>query len=296
MKQLISDLSINATCPGGKIEVAVWGDSIDGRTNNMQVAVDPGFVMIGGGARVTNFSNNDTGVNALLTASYPVNDGTFTTYAAASKDHQQLYSHRLWVYAIGLKIYPCTGDKCTSPLNTAQIIASLNMSTVTSPLADLPNAIAFPPAGYTPLGGGGFDHWTGQGNLLVVAGFPNSGGLAAAGKDHQVASPATITAYCLSMKSPVNCGAFSYPINISNKSNQVIITQHAQSVSYTCDPGSLLSGVGAASEYVIGNQGRMLYAMYPVNSTSATASSKDQNVSDTSGNLVITIFQISPGF
>jgi len=297
MKQLISDSFMPATCSGGKIEVAVWGDSVDGRLNTMQVAVDAGFVMIGGGAQVTNFSNTNVGVNALLTAAYPINDGTFTKYAAASKDHQQIYSHRLWVYVIGLKIYSCDTDKCEVTLTPAQIIASLNITEVTSsPAAHFPSAIAIPPTGYTPLSGGAFIHWTDQGNLLVVDGIQQGGGLGSAGKDQQVSSPATITAYCLSIRNPIFCGAFPYPLNVSTKSNQVIINQHAQSVSYTTDAGHLLSGVSGASEFAVGGNGRLLFAMYPQNSTSATVSSKDQGATDISGNLVITIFQISPGF
>jgi hypothetical protein len=250
--------------------------------------------MIGGGAQVTNFSNTNVGVNALLTAAYPVNDGTFTTYGAASKDHQQLYNHRLWVYAIGLRIWGCTSN-CKVPglFTTTEIINGLNMSTVTSsPATSYPTAVVTVPAGYTALSGGAFIHWTGQGNLLVENGFPGIGVLASTGKDQVVVSPATITSYCLSYKSLQDCGSLS----IQNVTNSALITQHAQSISQAADPGYLISGVAGLSFFDPGGFGRLLFAMYPNNSTSATVSSKDQGSTDIGGSLDITITEIKPNF
>lgn len=294
-RQLISDSYVAGTCPGGQIEVAVWGDYIDGRINNMQVSVDPGFVLIGGGAQVTNFSNTNVGANALLTAAYPVDDATFTTYAAASKDHLQVYNHRLWVYAIGLKIYPCLG-KCPSPVPASDLIGILNISSVTSsPATSFPTATASAPAGYTPLSGGAFIHWAGQGNLLVADGWPTSGGLMSAGKDHVNPSPATITSYCLSISNGFFCfGAGG--VTVKTVGNQVQINQHAQSVSQPTDNGYLLSGVAGLSQFNAGAPGRLLFAMYPQNSTNAIVSSKDQGTSDLSGNLVILVTEIAPAF
>lgn len=48
----------------------------EGQHVTAQVSVDPGYVLVGGVADITNTSENHTEVNTLLTAAYPVNDGT----------------------------------------------------------------------------------------------------------------------------------------------------------------------------------------------------------------------------
>jgi vibriolysin len=48
-------------------------------------------------------------------------------------------------------------------------------------------------------GGGALDDWSGNGNLLTAS-FPNGAGWSAAGKDHEVASPAALTAYAIGLK------------------------------------------------------------------------------------------------
>src|SRR5665213_835455 len=94
------------------VEIKIWADWIETCSPNachdsLKVSVDPGFVLVGGGAHITNDYNTDAGVDADLVSAYPVDDGTFTTYAANSADHLDHYSHRLWVYAIGMKWFTC---------------------------------------------------------------------------------------------------------------------------------------------------------------------------------------------
>ncbi|HMH33203.1 MAG TPA: hypothetical protein VK543_09255 [Puia sp.] len=298
-RQLISDTYIAGTCTGGKIEISVWGDYIDGQTNVKTVSVDAGFVMVGGGAKITNTLNTDVGVNSLLTAAYPVDNGLFTTYSGASKSHQVQNLHRLWVYVIGMKIFPCNVNQCAGgSMNTSQIISNMKITSVTSsPAVSFPTIVVNPPAGYTFLSGGAFDHWSGQGNLLVGNGWQTSlaGDYTSGGKDCQVVSTATITGYCISIKLPLTC---VLPVNltITSKFNTASIISALQSITVTADPGNLIAGVSGLSTYVAGGQGRYLWAMAPTSTTAGIVSSKDHIQPDVNGTIGIGITQIKPNF
>jgi|GEM_PF-3184702 len=115
----------------GRLEVTIWGEYVDGKYPHAEVSVDPDFVMIGGGARVSNFSNTNSGVNALLTSAYPKDDGTFSTFVADSKEHLILYNHRLWVYVIGLKLYDFAGQ----PIPSSYTKTFMNITKTTSGFA-----------------------------------------------------------------------------------------------------------------------------------------------------------------
>jgi hypothetical protein len=55
--------------------------------------------------------------------------------------------------------------------------------------------------GWTLSGGGAFDHWSGNGNLLTAS-YPVGRTWFAAGKDHVHASPANLTAYVIGILAP----------------------------------------------------------------------------------------------
>ncbi|HMH33202.1 MAG TPA: hypothetical protein VK543_09250 [Puia sp.] len=299
-RTVLYDIFLPSSCQGGQIEIKCWEAYSDGNTNSIQTNVDADFVLIGGGARVTNTSNTDAGVNAILVSCAPIDDGTFTKFLAQSKQHFQTYYHRCWVYAIGLKIFSCTG-KCPSPLNPSQIIPFLNLASVMSPLTNHPSAIVSPPAGYKALSGGAFvDQWFGVGNLLVECGYPSVlGYLTSSSKDQVQQSPATITAYCISfLASGIPCaGQNPLTLLVQNKNAQVTVTQHAQSLSLTADAGYALSGIGGFSNYnTNGGYGRLLYALYPQTAYTGIVNSKDQGQTDISGNLQISLFEIKPGY
>lgn len=183
----------------GKVQITIWGNYVDGFHNHAEVSVDPGFVLIGGGARVSNFSNTNSGVKALLVSEYPKNDGTFTTFVADSKDHSVSYNHRLWVYAIGMKLY----DANQNPIDANVIKSYLNLSTTISLSSENPIATTCPPTGYTSLSGGAKINYQNQGVLLTESWHPGLSGDSrcweAKGKDHSVVSYATIESYNLSI-------------------------------------------------------------------------------------------------
>lgn len=256
----------------GRLEVAVWAESADGNHPHAEVAVDPGFVLIGGGARVSNFSNTSFGVNALLTAAYPKDDGTFSTYAADSKDHIQSYSHRLWVYAIGMRMY----DASMIPLDASYVKTYMNISKTVSSSSQFPTATACPPSGYTTLSGGAKINWSGEGNLLVQSGWPSSYPcLFAKGKDHKKVSPATIESYVVSISNTIpEFGPLEFASHqgghSSNPYQQESITLQA---THPFTGNYLVAGVGARTDYI--GWGRLLFEMYPVNATSIKVSDKD---------------------
>lgn len=84
-------------------------------TNHLSVSVDPDEVLVGGGAAVcgqdgktfSTYLVDGTGreMDALLSSSYPVNDNTFSTWSADSKDVGIEFKHVLEVFAVGMKVY-----------------------------------------------------------------------------------------------------------------------------------------------------------------------------------------------
>jgi hypothetical protein len=273
----------------GRIEVAIWRESFEGQHVSGQVSVDPGYVLIGGGADITNLSDNHTGVNALLTAYYPVNDGSFSTFAAESKDHIQAYYHRLWVYAIGMRLLDANGN----PLSDSYVRSFMSLNQATSSSSEYPTAWATCPTGYKILSGGAKINWSGAGNLLVASGpITNANGdlfdqWNVSSKDHRFVSPATIDAYIVSinpdipgfgrlaaaLKMPIY-GAFSHNLEVFDNP----------------PAGWVVSGVGAISYYQ--GQGRMLFSVYPQSVTQAYAASKDHVVDDFSGALRLNLICI----
>jgi hypothetical protein len=147
-----------------------------------EVAVEPGYVMVGGGAWV-----DWTGEGNLLVASHPSPDSK-TAWHAQSKDHVKSSPARITAYAIGLK---CKAEGVK--LQSAIAIAKSNKS-------NRPQAAAAPPAGYKMVGGGAaltFD----KGGLLLTASYPNENNQwVGQGKDHLEGDNGSITVYCIGLK------------------------------------------------------------------------------------------------
>jgi hypothetical protein len=276
----------------GQVEVKIWGDFVAGQQPHAEVSVDNDFVMIGGGARVTDANNSSNNVLALLTSCYPKDDGTFTTFVGDSKDHIVTYNHRLWVYVIGMKAY----DGSNNPISTSTLIAQMNIAKTTSGSAAHPGVtVNAMPSGYSVLSGGAKVNWSGAGNLLTKSNLPNLGSpydqWEAQSKDHGISSPATIEAYELSIDPVIaNFGTlqFLYKFGLVNTNNNYMTV--SQNTSYPGPPGPdnfLLSGIGGWSQYT--GAGRMLFAMYPTSLHSAEVRSKDHQYSDQTGSLAITV-------
>lgn len=281
-----------------KMEVKIWSDCGDNaHFNHEEVVVDPDYVLIGGGARVSDFNNSSTGsVNAMLCASYPADDGNFDRYIAESKDHYYSYAHRLWVYAIGMKLsYFDAGvsDWVAIPVSTLK--AQMNITTTVS---TVPNGGIMSPApsGYTPLCGGGRclnNQYATWGRLLTYTGVVSGNVSLAIGKDHYYSDPGYIEGSVLSIQN-VNPMNTSEPLFLMSKSDgETFIYYNNQSVPSYVNSGYMLSSVAGLSLYN-SQWGRMLVGAYPINGYSATAISKDHIVADYSGRLVCETLGIRP--
>jgi hypothetical protein len=261
----------------GRIEIAIWREVFEGQHVSGQVSVDPGYVLVGGGADITNTSDNHTGVNALLTAAYPVNDGSFTTFAAASKDHVQAYYHKLWVYAIGMRLLDASGN----PLSDSYVRSFMYLNQSTGGLDEYPGNDVFCPTGYKILSGGARINWSGAGNLLVVSQpIPTLAAWEVQGKDHVFVSPATIDAYVISINPDIP--GFGKLVT-ALKTKYYTEATHTLEITDTAPDGYIVTGVGASSGF--SGQGRMLYAVYPPSVTQAYAASKDHISDDFSGSI-----------
>lgn len=268
----------------GRVEVAIWREVFEGQHVSGQVSVDPGYVLIGGGADITNTSDNHTGVNALLTAYYPVNDGSFSTFAAESKDHEQVYYHKLWVYAIGMRLL----DANSNPLSDSYVRSFMSVNQGTSSSSQHPQSWATCPSGYKILSGGAKVNWSGAGNLLVAsAPITNANGdlfdqWNVVSKDHRIVSPATIDAYIVSINPDIpGFGRLSAALQMPIRG----AFTHTLEITGSAPAGWVVSGVGAISYYQ--GQGRLLYSVYPPSVTQAYAASKDHLVDDLSGALTL---------
>jgi hypothetical protein len=270
-RQLISS-SFDYT---NRLQVSIWAEYVDGQHNHAEVSVDPDFVLIGGGARTSDFGSSYGVPEALLTSSYPKDDGTFSTFVADSKDHVISYSHRLWVYAIGMKMY----DIGQLPIDPYYIKSSMSLTKTTSSSAAHPSSTTCIPSGYSFLSGGAKVNYQGAGSLLTRSMFPIGGGTCwtAESKDHGISSPATVECYVLSIL-PSNISQFG-TLQISEKF-AVVTAKSNKIATVTLNTNDnfgglpwLIAGVGGQSAYT-GN-GRLLWEMYPVTPNLAQISDKD---------------------
>ena len=158
---------------------------------------------------------------------------------------------------------------------------TIQLFTATSPVAQHPTVSVNVPSGYKILGGGAFDHWGGQGNLLTASYPQNLNTWYVAGKDHEKADPASITGYALAINDP-------------NNEFDVVVTQqtslrlpHPQAQAHV-PPGHVLTGGGAFVDWR--GAGNLLTASYPSDDSTWSVASKDHDVSDPSQ---ITAYAIS---
>jgi len=150
-------------------------------------SLPPGYLLISGGFHVNWVDYNHFGGN-LATASFPE---TSLTWKARSKDHMVVSRANLTVYAIGIK----------ETLPVGRIERSIQ--TKDSAHQQWPSATADVLPGFVLVGGGAEVHWRGYGSLLwqlrPTTDSTNQD-FTAGSKDHQVASPATLTVYSIGIK------------------------------------------------------------------------------------------------
>jgi vibriolysin len=144
-----------------------------------QVSIDWNYTLTGGGARV-----NWEGAGSLLTASYPVDE---ITWEARSKDHLDSSPASITAYAIGIR-------------HRTNGAPSMRIFSYTGQYEAHPTSKVSVRQGYTLTGGGAFNHWTGEGNLLTAS-YPDSGtSWVAAGKDHEKTSPSAIEVFAIGIR------------------------------------------------------------------------------------------------
>jgi hypothetical protein len=148
---------------------------------------------------------------------------------------------------------------------------SVQLFVATSGIAQHPSVDVAVPNGFKIVGGGALDHWSGMGNLLTASYPKNLQTWSAAGKDHEQASPASITAYALAFADPNN----EWDVIIKQETSNP--AQHPQAIA-TLPDGYVLTGGGAFVDYQ--GYGNLLTATFPTSDSAWEARSKDHDVPD----------------
>src|SRR5918992_3289786 len=182
------------TDASGEVIVRVYtGPWVYGQHNTTSVSVDTDFVLVGGGAMISQWQNEDDLLGqpgALLTKSYPTSN--FTTWHAASKDHGTAYPHYLRAYAIGMRL---------SGVSSVQLRDYMIFVPQTSSAGHHPTAVASVPPGYLLLGGGARANGTPQRGLLLTASYPySSHEWVASAKDHHFSEMGTVDAFAIGIQ------------------------------------------------------------------------------------------------
>jgi len=165
---------------------------------------------------------------------------------------------------------------------------------ITSGCAAHPTTTLTAPKGTVILGGGAYVDWQSApcapispaGNLLTAM-YPNDSGTTwtVASKDHEVVSPATVTAYCIvaEMSDGTPIPRDQYKV-VSTTSTQVA----HPSMQINLPDGFTIVGGGARANWT--GAGSLLFASYPTPDLRGwVASSKDHDISDPS---TITVWAI----
>ncbi|PKK35588.1 hypothetical protein BWI96_15890 [Siphonobacter sp. SORGH_AS_0500] len=271
------------TDESGQIEVRVWEATSDAVSHPaVAVSVDQGFVVVGGGARAFN-PNGSQDPNALLVESRPLNDGTYSTWVARSKDHDYVYPHKLQVYVVGVRM---TG------VSTSTLISNMSINENTSGVQSHSNTSVSVPNGYKLVGGGSRVNSQGTWGSLLFRSEPDASltTWSSGGKDHIITSPSSVTAYAIGMKPSIpGFGTIDFSL-----ANGYIMSNnsHILTTSTNVHQDKVLTCIGASTSWI--GKGRMLFAMYPEsNIRSITASSKDHKFADvTNATLSVQAIQI----
>jgi hypothetical protein len=147
----------------------------------------------------------------------------------------------------------------------------IQLFTATSGVTPHPSVEVTVPAGYKIVGGGAFDHWSGAGSLLTASYPKTPNSWFAAGKDHEIPSPASITAFALALHDPNN----EWDVHIKSETSDP--SAHPQAVAVLPDT-YVLTGGGAFVDWH--GAGNLLTASFPNSDQSWEARSKDHDVSD----------------
>jgi vibriolysin len=236
--------------------------------------VDPGQVLIGGGAEVEGMADG----GGLLWGSAPI-DGE-QAWWAGSKDHVTYYPHRIRAYAVGLELAYMDYDTLAS---------LVTRTTGSSPCCDnQPWAAATAPAGHIMLGGGGRINWAEAGLLLTESDPGGEDTWLVKGTDHEVPDPSgSAVAIVISIPRCLN-GLWWGGCLRSLGAGWATAASTGYSMSSMLIPdGWVPAGVGARAE--ANSYGRFITDAYPMlsdGSPGATLFTKDHDYADDGGNVV----------
>lgn len=147
---------------------------------DVTASLPAGYVLAGGGIRVSS-----SGAGNLATASSPA---SVTSWRVRSKDHINSAPTTATAYAIGIN----------STLPGVGTIGNV-IDSGTSSVVSHPSYTTGLSSGYALSGCGAFVNWSGSGNMLWRI-KPVNSGCTAASKDHEIASPASISTYALGLR------------------------------------------------------------------------------------------------
>jgi hypothetical protein len=274
-----SSLVTEATDWSGKVHIQVFSCTTSALLQHQSIGceVDPSYVLVGGGAR-TNYGN---GPGALLTASYPVQDGRLRAWAAASKDHVEESTHYLTAYAVGLRI---------DGVARSTLAAAVQIKALTSARTAHPAMEVTTDEGYVMIGGGARTNYTGAGSLLYGStpslSTPDQRTWIGYAKDHKRSDPATITTWVIGIK-PAIAGFGTLEV-VTKQTMKRLVERQVGDVVVATDPGWVAAGAGAFSDG--GVTGRLLTAIIP-GMTYVEAQDKDHLVA-VGGTLYAVVRQI----
>lgn len=240
------------TDASGEVIVRVYtGPWVYGQQNNTEIGIDTDFVLVGGGAMISQWGNPNELLGqpgALLTKSYP--NSNFTTWHAASKDHGTAYPHYLRAYAIGLRL---------SGVSSVQLRSYMIMVQQTSSSGHHVTAVASVPPGYLLLGGGARANGTPQRGLLLTASYPYSfHEWIASAKDHHFSEIGTVDVFAIGIQQ--NIPGFG-ALNATQNYNSTSVTTGYGVASVQAPTGWVVSSVGGRAQY--SGPGRMLTDLFP---------------------------------
>ena len=208
----------------------------------------PGYTLTGGGAW-----DDWTGSGNMLVSSYPIKptgSDVYNGWKATGKDNNIPDPAALTVWAIGIKIII---DGEPAPIEQ-------RVFEFTSGSAHHPQTTASLLEGWTGIGGGAKDNYTGSGNMLwasypVLNGVGQVTGWTAAGKDQIIPDESTITAYVIGIKVP----SVVLDVKVTSKTGEKAQYPHAHAEA---PEGYVVLGGGAIDNWT--GSGSLLYATKPV--------------------------------
>jgi|GEM_PF-3451381 hypothetical protein len=272
-------------------EVTEWAAYVGpAEHNTVEIAVENGYVCVGGGAHTVDPNGNQANVDALLTAAYPVvGDGYYSSFVASNKDQFTQYFSYLYVYVIGLKLYGPGGTVIPTSAITPHLYETYDLSTA----AHYPTVSEGVPSQYANriLSGGAFDDYgSGYGNLITECDWTLPATTTAAGKDQH--SPDVCSIYDFVIAIDNNPIAGFGNLNVAYNSATIPNSTHLQSLGVAVAPGYGLTGVGGKTTWT--GYGRMLYDLYAPSSSQIVVGSKDQQTPDISGNISGIVSGVQP--